>query len=302
MTAIKSAVIAAAVSAALFMPPALFASERTFQRDYTYRASEADSKLSSRAIAMEQVKRFLLEELGTYMKSETVLENAALTKDEITTLTAGVVKTNVVKEKWDGYTYYIKVEIVADPDSIAEAVKTLSEDKGESAELMESKAQAEAALKEVERLRKELEAARAAPAGGGPEQKQTAELEKQYRGKANKIAAYNIWEEGYALLEHKEYGPAIDRFTKALELNPKLGRAYSTRGKAYNKLKMYENALEDFNRAVKMRPRHGGSYMGRYYANKKLGNKKQSRADLKKAADLGHWKAKRILEKGRRPW
>ncbi|KKL93520.1 hypothetical protein LCGC14_1873880 [marine sediment metagenome] len=32
---------------------------KTFEREYTYRANDADSKLTSRAIALEQVKRAL---------------------------------------------------------------------------------------------------------------------------------------------------------------------------------------------------------------------------------------------------
>jgi hypothetical protein len=39
---------------------------KTFEREYTYRASEADSKITSRAIALNQVKTALLEEIGVY--------------------------------------------------------------------------------------------------------------------------------------------------------------------------------------------------------------------------------------------
>jgi len=45
----------------------------TFEKEYTYQASEIDSKVSSRAIALEQVKRLLLEEVGVYLISETDL-------------------------------------------------------------------------------------------------------------------------------------------------------------------------------------------------------------------------------------
>jgi hypothetical protein len=39
----------------------------TFEKEYTYQASEIDSKVTSRAIAVEQVKRLVLEELGVYL-------------------------------------------------------------------------------------------------------------------------------------------------------------------------------------------------------------------------------------------
>ncbi|MBU4321013.1 MAG: hypothetical protein KJ739_08000 [Nitrospinae bacterium] len=76
----------------------------TFEKEYTYQASEIDSKASSRAIALEQIKRLLLEELGTYLISETKVKNFQLTKDQVTVLTAGIVRAEVIDEKWDGKT------------------------------------------------------------------------------------------------------------------------------------------------------------------------------------------------------
>ena len=84
--------------------PAVFAGMQTFEKDYTYEAGEADSKLSSRTISLEQAKRLLLEELGTYLESHTEVRDFQLTKDQITSLTAGVVKTEIVSEAWDGRT------------------------------------------------------------------------------------------------------------------------------------------------------------------------------------------------------
>ena len=54
----------------LFMAGSLFAAEKTFVREYTYQASDYDSKVTSRANALEQVKRILLEEVSVYMQSE----------------------------------------------------------------------------------------------------------------------------------------------------------------------------------------------------------------------------------------
>ena len=74
-----------------------WAATKTFEREYTYNASEADSKLTCRAIALEQVKRLLLEELGMFLISETTVKNMELTLDQVSTLSAGVVSTEIVK-------------------------------------------------------------------------------------------------------------------------------------------------------------------------------------------------------------
>ena len=59
------------------------AETKTFIKEYTYMASDIDSKVSSRAIAMELVKRALLEQLGIYLISETEVQNFQITKDQI---------------------------------------------------------------------------------------------------------------------------------------------------------------------------------------------------------------------------
>src|SRR5512133_3432605 len=74
-----------------FSENSLKAADVTLVKEYTYQASEADSKLSSRAIALEQIKRLLLEELGTFLSSETEVKDFQLTKDQIVTYTAGSV-------------------------------------------------------------------------------------------------------------------------------------------------------------------------------------------------------------------
>ena len=59
----------------LFLTSTAFAEKVTFVKEYNYNASDLDSKVSSRAIALEQVKRLLLEELGTYLIAETEVKN-----------------------------------------------------------------------------------------------------------------------------------------------------------------------------------------------------------------------------------
>ena len=81
---------------------------RTFTKEYSYRASDADSKIISRAIALDQVKKLLLEEIGVYVRSEFTDRSssggrtAQEVKEELITLTVGVVSATVVEEKWDG--------------------------------------------------------------------------------------------------------------------------------------------------------------------------------------------------------
>lgn len=129
---------------------------KTFVREYTYQASEADSKQSCRILAMEQVKRLLLEELGTYLESYTEVKNSELTHDQITTLSAGVVKTKIEKEKWDGRDYWLQAKIDADPDEVAQSIEQLRKDRQKVIELEDSKKKRDDALKDIKDLQKDM--------------------------------------------------------------------------------------------------------------------------------------------------
>ncbi len=133
----------------LTLPNISSAEAKTFIKEYTYMASDIDSKVSSRAIALEQVKRALLEELGNYLISETEVKNYQMTKDQITTLTAGIVSAEVIDEKWDGKTYYIKAKILADPKEVTKSVDALRTDVQNIKDLEDSKKTAQEAMKEA---------------------------------------------------------------------------------------------------------------------------------------------------------
>ena len=115
----KKIISAILLIAILLIATSAISATMTFEREYTHTVGDADSKLTSRAIALEQVKRALLEELGTFLVSETTIKNMKLTLDQVTTLSAGVVSTEIIDEKWDGVTYWLKAQIKADPDEIA---------------------------------------------------------------------------------------------------------------------------------------------------------------------------------------
>lgn len=111
------------------------AQKKTFIREYVYKASETDSKITSRQKALTEVKVLLIEELGIYVESYVnhvvTDENGVITKDfftnEIKTLSTGTTETKILEERWDGYEYYIKAEIIADPEEVLRRInQTLS--------------------------------------------------------------------------------------------------------------------------------------------------------------------------------
>jgi len=108
------------------------ATTKTFIREYTYQASDYDSRLTCQAIALSEVKRLLLEEIGTYLVSGTTVQNGMVVSDDISVYTAGAVQTKLIDQRWDGKVYWLKAQIQADPDSVSAAVARLREDKGQN--------------------------------------------------------------------------------------------------------------------------------------------------------------------------
>lgn len=104
------------------------AQEKVFIKDYFYQASENDSKVSSRQKALIEVKTQILEEIGTYIESYVNYTVESDTKDvsksffgkEIKQITAGRLEVKVLVENWNGVEYYVKAQVVVDPDEILE--------------------------------------------------------------------------------------------------------------------------------------------------------------------------------------
>jgi len=272
----------------LFIPGFSLAETKTFIKEYAYQASDEDSKNSCRIIALREVKRLLLEELGTYLESETEVKNFQLSRDQITTLTAGIVQTELVDEKWDtaNLKYWIKAKIKADSEGVLKAIDSLRKDRENIQELAEVKKSSEDLLKENKRLREELLTAR------GANKEKVAEA---YNKTVKELSAVEWHEKGKAADIAGDHNQAIKDYDRAIELNPEYTRAYGDRGFAYGQLGNYNQAIENYSKAIELNPKAVRAYYIRGITYGKLGNRNQAKADLKIAARLGHKLAQKVL-------
>lgn len=257
----------------------------TFEKEYTYQASEIDSKVTARAIAVEQVKRLVLEELGTYLMAETEVKDFRLTKDKVVMLTAGVVQTEILNEKWDGEKYYLKARIKADPDEVAASVDKLRKDTQKSKELEDAKKRADEAFKQIEKLKKELETVKA-----------DTKKQKEYAKAADTLSAMDWFNQGIQYSDAKDHDKAIEAYTKVLALeNPSLepglsgnihALSYYNRGNAYNYKDQFDRAIEDYNKAIILDPNYAPAYGNRGAAYGSKGQYDRAIEDYNKAIQL----------------
>jgi tetratricopeptide (TPR) repeat protein len=261
------------VFADIFRPSICYSETKVFIREYLYQASEADSKISSRAIALEQVKKLLLEELGTYLESQTEIRNFQLIKDQVTAITAGIVNTEIINEKWDGATYWIKAKIAADPNEVIKNIEAIRKDSQKSRALEESNKNIESALKDIESLKKELDITKA-----------DKNKMKEYEKNINKLKAVELFRK--EISSFKPPRTAIDNYTEILQLDPQFAMVYVYRGVMYGVLGQHRLAIDDYGRAIAVDPNIAKAYANRSYSHSQLGKFHDAIEDAHRAIEL----------------
>lgn len=272
-------IIVCFIAIGLLLPSApVTAATITYVKEYSYQAGEMDSKLSCRTIALEQVKRLLLEEIGTYLMSETTVKDFQITKDQIVTLTAGVVRTTILEETWDGRWYTLKAEIEADPDDVAKQIDILRNDKEKTKELEEAWKAADEALLEVERLKKEYE----------KEQSFAGGKQEEYIRNVNTLGAAGWFQSGYNAGITGNHQTAIASYNNVIVLQPRNANAYYNRAAEYGKLGNHKEAIRNYTKVIKLEPRSGRAYHNRGIEYGKIGNTNKARENFRTAVKLRH--------------
>lgn len=248
---------------------------KTFIKEYTYQASDFDSRISSRAIALEQVKRLLLEEVGTYLISETEVKDFQLTKDKITTLTAGIVQAEILTEMWDGKTYYLKAKMSINTQEVTKSLEGMRGNSQKDRELEETKRKVDEALKKIKELQEER------VAGQHIESKR-----KEYSKAVAGLKAKEWIDKGATFMKAEDYESGLNAFNNAIELDPTNSWAYINKGWALSALGDYHQALKELNRAADIDPQNPWIYVNRGVAYNFLENYRQGLLEEEKAMSL----------------
>jgi tetratricopeptide (TPR) repeat protein len=262
---------------------------KTFVREYSFEAGEADSKLTARAYALEQVKRSLLEEVGVYLHN--TFENIdsekrvgdksdfeSLTKQQTTAITAGITETKVLKEKWDGTTYYIKAEISLDPRDVEKKVHNVMAIEENLAAMEESRRKADEALAEATRLREELRNTKS--------EVDRLKLGKGLEKETNVLTTSDWFERGHNAGANGQLQEALIFYSKVLGLDSNYVEAYNNRGVTKFLLKDNAGAIADFDKAITLKPSFAEVYYNRGLAKSELQDYAGATVDFDRAINL----------------
>ncbi len=186
--------------------------------------------------------------------------------------------------------YALKARIAADPDEVIKSIDALRKDRETTKKLNKI-------TKENQRLKEELKKL---------EGKTQEEKQEEYLQNTGGLSAVEWLKRGILLsFDSGNYNAAVDAFTKAIELDPRLINAYSFRGNAYFNLGDYKQAIRDYNKAIKLSPldrEYAYIYYNRGNVYYMLGDHQQAIRDYKIAARLGLRDAQNFLRTRRISW
>jgi tetratricopeptide (TPR) repeat protein len=258
--------------------------EKTFIREYTHHAGDMDSRISSRAIALDQVRSTLLEEIGVYVESEQILKTSEVGAnfrqdfvENISTISAGVTKIEVLEEKWNGYEFWIRAKITVDPDSLAQSLKQLVADKNKVNQLEELSRELELVKKDLFLLNQQLKESK----GKTKEDSLTV----LYNKSVGQLTASEHLYLGIDKMNNNEFKLASQYLTMSIELSPH-AVTYFYRGYCRYKLGDKHGSLADFNEAIRIDPTDPEFYLRRGLTKSGLDDRVGAQADFTKGIEL----------------
>lgn len=257
----------------------------SFEEQYRYEAGEADSKLSCRAISLLQVKQLLLERLGTYIESTTQVVDLQLTRDEVTSLSAGIVKTEILAESWDGKTYTLTARIQADPEEVGRLLDGIANTGRKQEEMARLDQVNQEGLEKINQLKNQMESI----------QNDLVAVNRDYAQASRVVEAWGAYEKGLEQMRNGEFAAAADSFSRALAVKPG-SDIYLQRATAYRKLNNFTLALADLDKVIKMNPGTSEAYFQRGQILRDSGEKQEGMAEIRKAAGMGNGKAELWLK------
>jgi len=201
----------------------------------------------AKMFAVNDAKRNALEQVGTYLESHMELSNNMVTKDDIVTYTAGILKAEILtaENKVIEGTFAIEVTISAtiDMNYLNDRLAKIKEDTELRKMLEEQKKLNDRLTKEISQLKT-----------------QKNSVQEKSKDLAKSLEAGEFFNLGYKAQEKGLYDEALKNYSKAISLNPKIAQVYNNRGLVYYFMKDFPKAESNFEKAIELDPKLSMAY------------------------------------------
>lgn len=210
--------------------------------------------------AITRAKFEVLEQAGTYLESLTVVENATLTKDEVTALAGGILTTEVVgRENYateQTFGIRLTVHIEMDSDTLRQRMEKLLQDRTLLHKYDEIHDREQELLTRI----RELEAA---VRNSTTATRQPEDFSDEFTSLSAALTASQWLEKAFALWNNGQFtdpARAVDYLTCALNLDPKNPRIHNSRAVGHLKMGKFTEAETDLKTALAQAPEYADAH------------------------------------------
>ena len=280
----KKFLIAAFVVLLNFIPVAC-AEVVTVEADGYYTVGDGpDENISvAKERARAEAKRNASEQACVYVESISEVKNGALTRDEIQTISATVLKIcnetvspEILSDSVIQFHCHItaRVETADVLAQVNQGKDKLIEATQRNKELEEENARIKAELAELKARYKTANA---------DERKQ---IDAEVKRNEEQFTAVQWNDKGYALNNKKEFAAAIECFNKAIALEPHYAKAWNNLGYAYESLGDTAGAIDCFNKSIEFNPNYAAPWNNLGYIHSKFNEHEQAARCYRRAIEI----------------
>jgi tetratricopeptide (TPR) repeat protein len=277
-----------------FLNPALAPAAETKEifAEGTYIMGDGETPIIAEGRAVEQAKRYAVEQAGTYVKSYSRVKNFEIAEDEIEVIASGMLSISILDKKRmleaDAVKFWVRITAIVRPDNIKVVAERVREQGlGEDYEKMKTAYNQSQA--ELAKLKEQLAATKAEP-----ERKEIIDqLSVQEKG----FRSRQLYSDAMSAFSAGRMDEALELIARSVADNPAFYQAYLLRGFLHFRQGKYDNAIPDFDKVITLTPNSAKAYAGRGMCYSLKSRSKTAITDLTQALQLNPG-FPRILEGG----
>lgn len=263
------------------------ADEKTVTASGKFAMGDLDSKSNAKKIALMNAKQMALEKAGTFLTSYSEVQNYELTKDEISSLAAGLMSVEVIDEQWsmegETPTVTLTIRAVIDTANLDSQVRNLKESEAVVDGMQQMEAELADLRAELEALKKEKKTLKTTESGDKAE---LSSIDRKEQETVDKMISLDALSEARSDLHRGDPAAAISRLDKVIAENPNNGRAYVMRAWAHYRMGENGRAKTDIDKALEIYPKSPKALLLKGTLELKSGNARQALQVASKAISL----------------
>jgi tetratricopeptide (TPR) repeat protein len=265
----------------LNLASALCAETKEIVAEGSYVMGDGETPIIAEGRAVEQAKRYAVEQAGTYVKSYSRVKNFEVAEDEIEVLASGMLEITILDKKRtleaDAIKFWVKLKAIVKPDKIDVVMERIREN-GIGQDYVQLKEAYDKSQAEVAKLKSQLAAAKAEP--------ERKEIIDQIGVQEKRFRSRQLYSDALTHFSAGRMNEALDLLNRSIAENPAFSQAYLTRGFLYLRRDEYDKAIPNLDKVIALAPDTAKAYAGRGICYSRKNRFKDAIADLNQALKL----------------